>query len=274
MHGGASAFVGLSQIGLVALQHFEVLQREAGAADHGRLRAFRHNRRDPGVYGHIPVEAAQLRASAREDDAPVEDVSGQLGWRLLQDRADRADDEAERLLDRLDNLVRRNFEAARQPGQQVAAAYIADEWLFHRHGGAGGDLDLLRGALADEKVVLAPEVGGDGVVDAVASDTDRVRDDHAGQRDDGDLGRAAADLADRVGARLVDGQARADGGSDGLVDQPGLARAGRDRGLRHRAALDRRDTGRDADHDLGLEDPLPALDLADEVMQHALGHHE
>src|SRR6202035_4166873 len=99
-------------------------------------------------------------------------------------------------------------------------------------------------------------------------------DHHARQGDDRNLGGATTDVADRVAARLGDRQARADGGREGLVDEPPLPRTRGYRGLRHRAPLDRGHARRDADHDLGLEDPLAALHLADEVVEHALGDHE
>ena len=101
-----------------------------------------------------------------------------------------------------------------------------------------------------------------------------MRDHHPGQRDDCDLGGAAADVADGVASRFCDRKARTDGGRQRLIDEPGLARPRRDCRLCDGAPLDRGHAGRDADHDLGLEQALAALHLADEVVEHALRDHE
>ena len=60
----------------------------------------------------------------------------------------------------------------RQAGQEVAAAQGDAQLLFQRVGGAGGDLGVLGGALADDQVVVAAGVLDDGVVDLVAGDAD------------------------------------------------------------------------------------------------------
>ena len=77
-----------------------------------------------------------------------------------------------------------------------------------------------------EQVVLALDVLDDGLVHLVAADAHGLRKDDAGERDDGDLGGAAADVDDHVAGRLGDRQARADGRGHGLFDQVDLAGAG------------------------------------------------
>ena len=52
---------------------------------------------------------------------------------------------------------------------------------------ADGDLDLFGRPLADHQVVLAADVAGDGLVEAVAADAQRAADDDAAERDDRDL---------------------------------------------------------------------------------------
>ena len=83
-----------------------------------------------------------------------------------------------------------------------------------------------------------------------------LRDDDAAERDDGDLGRAAADVDDHVPGRLGDGQAGADRGRHRLLDQVGLARAGRERRLLDRALLDAGDARRDADDDARVREAV------------------
>ena len=75
-----------------------------------------------GRLGDAPVEAGQQGAAAGQDDALVHDVGDQLRRGLLDRVLDRVDDLLDGRLDRLADLVRADLDAARQPGQQVAAA--------------------------------------------------------------------------------------------------------------------------------------------------------
>src|SRR6266581_7580070 len=265
---------GSAQVRLVALQHLEMLQGEASAA-HDRGLGFVHDEdRDAGVHRQETVDAAQQSTTAREHDAAVEYVGGELRRRFLEHAPDGADDESKRFLDRLCHVVGRHLEAARQPGNEVAPAYLGAQRLPHHDRGTDRDLHLLRGSLPDEQVVPALEVSRDRIVDSVAADANGMRDHHARKGDDRNLGRAAADVADGVATRFGYGQTGPDRGRERLVDQPCLPRARRDRGLGHRPPLDRGHSRRHADHDLGLEDALTALDLADEVMEHPFRHDE
>ena len=135
-------------------------------------------------------------------------------------------------------------------------------------------LDALGRLLADGQVVLALHVRDDRLVHLVAADAHALRVDDAGERDDGDLGRAAADVDDHVAARLGDGQARADGRRHGLLDQVDLARAGALGALLHRALLDLGDAEGHADDDARLHQRAPVVRAGDEVAQHRLGDLE
>ena len=129
-----------------------------------------------GRLGDAPVEAGQQRATAGQDDPLVHDVGDQLGRGLLDGVLDRVDDLLDRRLDRLADLVGTDLDAARQPGQQVAAAERDALGVpFARVGRADGDLDVLRGPLAEEEVVLAPGEGDDVLVHLVATDPDAAR---------------------------------------------------------------------------------------------------
>jgi len=92
----------------------------------------------------------------------------------------------------------------------------------------------------------------------------------SGQRDDGDLGGAAADVHDHVAARLGDRKSRANRGGHGLFDQVDLACACAFRALLDRAFLDLSDTEGDANHDPGLDQRSPAVRAGNEVPQHLL----
>src|SRR5262249_57958235 len=95
--------------------------------------------------------------------------------------------------------------------------------------------------------------------------------DDAAEGDDGDLGGAAADVDDHIADRFVDRQTGADHGGDRLLDGVGLAGAGREGGVFHRAFFDLGDAGGDADDDaaVGRHHALE-VDLADEVVEHHL----
>ena len=150
------------------------------------------------------------------------------------------------------------------------SAWISSE---SAEGRADLELDLLGRLLADEELVLLLDVVDDRLVHLVAADAERLRDDDAAERDDRDLGRAAADVDDHVPGRLGDGEPGADRGRHRLLDQVGLARARGERRLLDRALLDARHARRDADDDARVREAV-LVDLLDEVAEHLLGHVE
>ena len=107
------------------------------------------------------------------------------------------------------------------------------------HAEPSAHLHLFGGALAEREAVLLLDELDDRVVELVAADADRLARDDAAERDDRDLGGAAADVDDHVAGRLLHGQAGADGRGHGLFDDVGrLAGAGVLGGLLHGALLD------------------------------------
>ena len=128
--------------------------------------------------------------------------------------------------------------------------------------------------LADEQVVRLLDVLDDGFVHLVAGHAHRLAVDDAGQRDDGDVRRAAADVDDHVARRLGDRHARADGRRHGFLDQVDLAGLGAVRAVLHRALLDLRDLRRHADDDARPDPDVAVVRLLDEVGQHLLGDLE
>ena len=100
----------------------------------------------------------------------------------------------------------------------------------------------------------------------------RLADDDAVHRDDRRLGAAAADVDDHVAAGGADGNAGADRRGERLRHEVGgAASAGLLRGVAHGALLDAGNAGRNADHDLRLDEVEAAQRVADEVAQHRLG---
>ncbi len=133
------------------------------------------------------------------------------------------------------------------------------------------NLDLLGGALADEQVVLALEVGHDGFVHLVSGHADGARVDDTGERDDGDVGGAAADVDDHVSAGFGDGETGADGGDHGLLNEVNLGGLGAVGGVHDGALFDLGDLRRHTDDDAGVHHHFAVVGLLDEVVEHLFG---
>ena len=114
----------------------------------------------------------------------------------------------------------------------------------------------------------------DGFVHLVAGDTHGFAIDDAGERDDGDVGGAAADIDDHVPRRLRDRHPRANRRGHRFLDEVDFARLRPVRAVFDRALLDLRDLGRDANHDSRPDPDVAVVRLLDEVGQHLLGDLE
>ena len=122
--------------------------------------------------------------------------------------------------------------------------------------------------------MLALDVLRDGLVHGVAGHAHRLAVDDAGERDDGDVGGAAADVHDHVAGGFRDRQPGANRRRHGFLDQVHLAGFRAIGAVLHRAPLDLRDLGRDADDDARADEALAAMGLLDEVAEHLLGRFE
>ena len=118
------------------------------------------------------------------------------------------------------------------------------------------------------------DVLDDRLVHLVAGDAHRLAVDDAGERDDGDVGRAAADVDDHVAGRLGDRHAGADRRRHRFLDQVHFAGLGAVGAVFHRALLDLRDLRRHADDDARPHPDVAVVRLLDEVGQHLLGDLE
>ena len=95
------------------------------------------------------------------------------------------------------------------------------------------------------------------------------------QADDGDLGRASADVDDHAAGRLADGKAGPDRGRHRLFDQARPAGARVHRRITHGPLLDLGHAGRDTqEHARARDQPDSIVHLAHEVLDHLLGHVE
>src|SRR6266568_2887720 len=101
-----------AKVALVALEDFEVFERESGAADDGGLGLVGNPRPNARVQRDVAVDPAQLRPPAREDDPAIPDVRRQVRRRLRDHVAHGVRDLAERRLDRVEDSVRGNLAPA------------------------------------------------------------------------------------------------------------------------------------------------------------------
>ncbi len=95
-----------------------------------------------------------------------------------------------------------------------------------------------------------------------------------GERDDGDVGRAAADVDDHVAGRLGDRHAGADRRGHRLFDEVDFTRLRAIGAVFDRAFFDLRDLGRHTDDDARAHPYVAVVRLLDEVGQHLLGDLE
>src|SRR3954451_20468705 len=251
------------------MDRLELLQRSPGADGHARERRLREMRRHLSLVPQALVQALQKRSSAGEHDAAVHDVRGQLWWGPIEGLLDGVDDRLNRLVEGHPDLLAREHHGLRKPGHEVASPDLRLHLLRKREGRADLELDLLRGLLTDHQFVLALDVVDDRLVELVAADADRLRDDDAAERDDGHLAGAAADVDDHVPRRLAHRKAGADRGGHRLLDQVRLAGAGAEAGLLDGALLHPGHAGRHA-HDHARVRPAVLVHLLDEVAEHLL----
>src|SRR5262245_7796692 len=133
------------------LQELDLVEGAAEAEDHarGRIRGDLH--RELRLLAEEPVEPAQERAAARENDAGVDDIRGQLRGRPLQARADRLDDGRDALAKSLADLFLVEHDRFRNAVREVPPLDLQREGLgLAGVGRSELDLELLGLALADE----------------------------------------------------------------------------------------------------------------------------
>ena len=177
-------------------------------------------------------------------------------------------------LKRFANFAVVDRDGPRHAFDQVAAFHFHGQRFFQRIRRADLHLDLFRGALADEQVVLALQVLHDRFVHLIAGDAHGTRVNDAAHGDDRDVRRAAADVHDHVAGRLFDRQARADGRSHGLLHQINFAGARAIRGVLHRALFHRRNFAGHSDDDARMHQHAAVVRLLNKIRQHFFGDFE
>ena len=230
--------------------------------------------RQSGLLAQPLVQRVKQRAAARQHDALVHHVGREFRRHPFKGLQDGLDDLRNRFIQRFPDLAVGNPEASGHAAHEITPLDVHVQRLLERKGGADLDLDPLGGPLADQHVVLALQMLGNRLVHRVARHAERAAVDRPGERNDGDVAGAAADVDDHVARRFRDRQAGADRRHHRLLDQKDLRSPGAHRRLPHRPFLHRRDLRRHADHDPRASQPAAVVGLADEVLEHVLGHLE
>src|SRR5207245_11742257 len=145
-------------------------------------------KRAPGLLLARQGERTTTRPPAGHHDAPVAAVGRQLGRRKLQRATHRVDDLLERLLHGLADLARVYPHDLGNAGHEVAALHFHLAFLADRGRGPDLDLDLLRGGLADEQVVVLAHELHNRLIELVPTRPNRDVGDDAGPRAAGDRG--------------------------------------------------------------------------------------
>src|ERR1700730_1125486 len=106
-----------------------------------------------------------LPAPKTTDDTAVENVGGELRRNTLERIVDRLNDRAHRFAQRLPDLLVVHRHGLGAAFHQMAALDFHRLPLLERESGADLDLDLLSGALADQKIVRLTRVQNDRLVE-------------------------------------------------------------------------------------------------------------
>src|SRR3569833_1236853 len=227
------------------LDHFE---RLAAAARDAGERVLRDYHRQARLLHQQAGEVTQQRAAAGEHHAALGDVGAEVGRGLFERGLYRADDAGQRVLQRLEDFIAVELEAARNAFGEVAALHLDLTDLLRGIGGADLVFDLFGGGLADQRAVVAAHVVDDGLVETVAADAYHHR-----------------------AARLTDRHAGADRRGHGFFDQIHLSRAGTRGGFLDRTPFDLRRAARHADqHARARVEVAVLVHLVDEVLEHLL----
>src|SRR5260221_4490077 len=193
---------------------------------------------ESGLLHQELVDVAQQRATAREDDAALCHVGTEFGRSLLECLLDRADDALEGFLQRLEDLVAVEREAAGHAFGQIAPLDGEFAHLLAGIGRADFDLDALGRGIADQDAVVAAHVIHDGFIEAIAPDARRTGVDDAVEREHGHFSGTAPDVEHHAPPRLLHRETCAHRRGHGLTHDSHVACAGTLGRFADRPALD------------------------------------
>src|SRR5271157_767682 len=145
-------------------QQPEIAQHAAGAQHHGCQRIVGDGNRQPGFFADALVQVLQQGAAAGQHDAAIADIGAQLGRSALQRHADGIHNHGDGLRERLADFAIVHRDGARHALDQVTPLDFRGKWFVERIRRADLYFDGLRRAIADQQVVLAFQVLGDGLI--------------------------------------------------------------------------------------------------------------
>src|SRR5665213_1371200 len=145
---GGTRFSGLQDRPVLVL----VVQNAPCASHDARERILVDVNRKIRFLAQKQIQSTNQRATARHDDAAIDDVARELGWRDLERTTHRVDDLLNRLLNRFANLARVHAHGLRNAGDEIASLHFHFALFAHRRRGADLNLDLLGRRLADEEI--------------------------------------------------------------------------------------------------------------------------
>ncbi len=123
--------------------------------------------------------------------------------------------------------------------------------------------------------MVATHIVDDRLIETVPADTHGLRIDNAVERYHRDFGSATADIEHHRTARLADRNTGTDGSRHGFLDQKHITGTSALGGFLDRAALDLGRTARHANqHARTRTEHARTMHLADELLEHFLGHRE
>src|SRR3954468_2402135 len=267
--------VALLETEVTGAQLVHQLENAPSAACDAGERVIRYDDGQAGLFREQLVYVAQQCAATGEHDATFRNVGSKLGRSLLQRLLHGADDALQGFLQRFQNFVAVQGEAARYAFGKIASLHRQLTHLLTGIGRADFDLDALSRRLTDQDAVVPADVVHDRFVEAIATDARGVGIYDAVQGEDRDFRGTAADIQYHGPTRFVNGQSGTDGRRHRLADNRHVAGTGTFGGFADGAALDLCGTERHAHEDAGrgLQHAV-AVHLVDKMLKHFFGVRE
>ena len=124
-----------------------------------------------------PIQSSQEATATGDDDAPVDDVAGQLRGSPLEAGTNRLDDRHDGLAERFTNFFLIENDRLRDAVGEIPPLHFHGAAVPPGAGRTERDLDLFGLTLTDQEVVVFPDVLQDRLVHGVTGDPGRRAED-------------------------------------------------------------------------------------------------
>src|SRR5436309_7236104 len=186
------------------LQEFKFVENPPDSQGHAGHRVLGDRHGKLGFRPDQPVQPTEEATTAGDDDARIDDIRSQFRGGLLETGAHGFDNGHHRVAQRLPNVVLSENDGLREAVDEIPALHVYGALLtVPRVGRTEVDLDLLGPTLANQKVIVLPNVLPDRLVHLVTRDPHRLAVDDARQRNHCHLGGPAADADEQIAAALL-----------------------------------------------------------------------